>query len=1125
MCIIHAKVDAKSENHIFMIHSKYIIYFRLSKKGQFMHINSENELEIFISQLDNPNFNLEKNKTIHIHNISCPKCKEGYVVLKNGNYGIFASCSHYPTCKNSLNAKSFRDLTLSKLTSKARNKFIPSNPITSYFKNALSVQKQPVIDFKTTKFVIEPNKQNIENGYLNPIATKELFEKKKKKTLDVIIALKTISTIFDNASYKEENAEENELTSILFLPAVLSSDGKLGRAKYEKLPWIPRNYLSPMIDATISIGTEADYDKFLGASTAERNNIKDDWKKFINYAKHMYFSVTKNPYENTFIESIGKNLKLENQYYVFEDDTVNATKNILNLYTYLENHSENKLYKTITNLNPTPTRQPFRVDDVSQMMKHSGQMGGEYPLSYSQREAIHTFAELKEGEVLAVSGPPGTGKTTLLQSVVATMLVEHALQEKKAPIIIASSTNNQAVTNIISSFEKINAVGIKNLEKRWICGVKNFATYFPSQREQKKLENADEDCQWTNNLGVNFFQNVETEENRANSKTLFLQEFNAFFNSHCSTHDFVSAKSFLAKELKNIDNTRKTLLSNLKDLKQSLEEENYNHYSKYILSLDSKINELQSTISKYNEEIETLKAEKQNCFTRMKEWSASYDSLPMLLKFCSSLPFCKRKLSTWFTSFQQENELKILKSYMPIDKIQETYHSLIEKKERTINNIKSLSVNEKLKIQKIENQKLNIQAKYHELIKLFESFKKYGIFTEPQDYEIALDQLEITKLNDLFDCKIRYIEFWLAVHYYEAVWLSEELNREDATTDTPTKKSLTILFERIAMLSPCMVMTFFMLPKQFHFQANTLNHYMMNYIDLLIVDEAGQTSPEIAAASFSLAKKAIVVGDEKQIPPVWGTEEVLDKTMAKENKVIRTEDDFKLLKENGLNCSQSSIMKVAAMSCIYEKFERGLFLSEHRRCYDEIVKYCNDLIYAGHLEPMRGSFQNDNNALIGYLPPMGHKEICVSHSKKMGVSRCNETEAQQIVLWLQENYPILLKKYENTNSNKILGIISPFKAQIRLIRKELQKKLPEYEKNISAGTVHSFQGAEYKIIIFSSVYGNQDGCFFINKSKELMNVAVSRAKDSFLVFGDSNCLIGGADEAGPMLKKATIQSI
>ena len=76
---------------------------------------------------------------------------------------------------------------------------------------------------------------------------------------------------------------------------------------------------------------------------------------------------------------------------------------------------------------------------------------------------------------------------------------------------------------------------------------------------------------------------------------------------------------------------------------------------------------------------------------------------------------------------------------------------------------------------------------------------------------------------------------------------------------------------------------------------------MYNYIDVLVVDEAGQTSPEIAAASFSLAKKAIVVGDEEQIPPVWGTARTLDIAMAISNEVIANKSEYSMLEENGLN--------------------------------------------------------------------------------------------------------------------------------------------------------------------------------------------------------------------------------
>ena len=63
------------------------------------------------------------------------------------------------------------------------------------------------------------------------------------------------------------------------------------------------------------------------------------------------------------------------------------------------------------------------------------------------------------------------------------------------------------------------------------------------------------------------------------------------------------------------------------------------------------------------------------------------------------------------------------------------------------------------------------------------------------------------------------------------------------------------------MVTPCLVMTFYMLPKQFVAYNGEKSVYLYHLIDLLIVDEAGQVSPEIAAGAFSLAKKALVVGD------------------------------------------------------------------------------------------------------------------------------------------------------------------------------------------------------------------------------------------------------------------------
>lgn len=102
--------------------------------------------------------------------------------------------------------------------------------------------------------------------------------------------------------------------------------------------------------------------------------------------------------------------------------------------------------------------------------------------SFSKR-ITSSLNETKDGEILAVSGPPGTGKTTLLQSVVADLFVKHAKEGLKAPIIVATSTNNKAVTNIMDSFANVvEEDSDKNekrklLERRWI-GLSSFRYIF-----------------------------------------------------------------------------------------------------------------------------------------------------------------------------------------------------------------------------------------------------------------------------------------------------------------------------------------------------------------------------------------------------------------------------------------------------------------------------------------------------------------------------------------------------------------------------------------------------------------------------------------------------------------------
>src|SRR5205814_9775823 len=73
---------------------------------------------------------------------------------------------------------------------------------------------------------------------------------------------------------------------------------------------------------------------------------------------------------------------------------------------------------------------------------------------------------------------------------------------------------------------------------------------------------------------------------------------------------------------------------------------------------------------------------------------------------------------------------------------------------------------------------------------------------------------------------------------------------------------------------PCAVATFYVLPELMcarrHEGDRTFsNDYLYDTIDLLIVDEAGQTTPPVGGPAFVLARRALIIGDTEQIEPIY----------------------------------------------------------------------------------------------------------------------------------------------------------------------------------------------------------------------------------------------------------------
>lgn len=71
------------------------------------------------------------------------------------------------------------------------------------------------------------------------------------------------------------------------------------------------------------------------------------------------------------------------------------------------------------------------------------------------------------------------------------------------------------------------------------------------------------------------------------------------------------------------------------------------------------------------------------------------------------------------------------------------------------------------------------------------------------------------------------------------------------------------------------------------------------------------------------------------------------------------------------------------------------------------------------------------------------------------------------------------------------------------------------------GTAHKLQGAERDIILFSSTwrYSDKSKTSFIDNSKSIINVVISRAKQSIYVFGDSESFKKSTGESTKLMWK------
>lgn len=961
-----------------------------------------------------------------------------------------------------------------------------SQNFAKYWRNSLAdaTFTKGGLNKKDTESMIFCSKEFLTSGKLDEKKTKDLFKNESSdcNVIEIILRPIVYHQITEHCFGKFN--ETPEYLVPISTAAFLARDGRC----YPKSgsTFISRDILKPLVNGSYAIGSMYDLDIYLSTYSIsginynefEDGDLKlrdekyfDAWKKYCSHIDLLLNTVAKK-----WVKDNRSYERLDHSFIIKQDLVKNAAIHIFPLYEQLRNSSKSiplfERYASIT----SPPQQPC-LESNSFFSKRLAHSSNSFPLAQAQRDALNHLLNAETGEILAVNGPPGTGKTTLLLSVVASLWATRALEGSEPPIIIAASTNNQAVTNIIDAFGKDFSKGEGPFSGRWLPNIDSFGAYFPAKSKSLQAEK--------NFQTEKFFNQVEDTEYFKKAKYFYIE---------------CAAKAFQNLESKNttiedvVKRLHKEILWKTKQLKCL--EESWNALYNIRLQVHQELgNNPYEKLALYEYQ-EKILNEKIKLWSNIRsKWEQFQAEENIWYQVFSWIPFVAKK--------------RMLKAKM--------YLADVWDKEDQFQFKTLISISEY-----IENKEVSVSKSIFENERILKIIKNLlqNLETCLAKWKIALAPLHITKNSEKVtlnqadieaDTKIRFDIFLLTTHYWEGRWLLEMEDLLPNLEKWNKKNAESAIIKRWNLrmkLTPCVVSTFYVLPNHFIYAGTGyVKDYLYNLADLLIVDEAGQVLPEVAGASFSLSKKALVIGDTHQIEPIWAVSPKVDVGNFLEAKLLNSdnvEDEYEKLTDLGKTASSGSVMKIAQNASRYRydpDLEPGMYLYEHRRCYNEIIGYCNELVYKGKLLPKRGISPKES-----HFPALGYLHIDGICQDSGSGSRYNLLEARVIANWLIENKQKLEQKY-NQPLNEIVGIITPFGAQVNEIKRAIRNSkanvnVDKGEDHLTIGTVHSFQGAERKLIIFSAVYSKHVDGTFIDNAPSMLNVAVSRAKDSFLVFGD-----------------------
>ena len=245
----------------------------------------------------------------------------------------------------------------------------------------------------------------------------------------------------------------------------------------------------------------------------------------------------------------------------------------------------------------------------------------------------------------------------------------------------------------------------------------------------------------------------------------------------------------------------------------------------------------------------------------------------------------------------------------------------------------------------------------------------------------------------------------------------------------------------------------------------------------LFIDEAAQALEAACWIAIRKAGRVILAGDHCQLPPT------VKSIMALKGGLGRT------------------LMERIAE----QKPEVVTLLEVQYRMNEQIMRFSSDYFYNSRVQ---SAPEVKGRGILDYDRPMMWVDTTDVDGREEFVGenfgRINRAEAELTLATLADYFDKIGRQRVLDESIDV-GIISPYRAQVQLLRKMIRQseRLRPYRRLITVNTVDGFQGQERDIILISLVRDNDGGDIGFLRDLRRMNVAITRARMKLIILGSA----------------------